>query len=205
MEKTLLQVTVTETGENRDYWATRPYVGDQAAAVRAADLIVAPWEDFREGQPVLFPESSSDLIAQLREAFGDRMAVAVDAEGYAEIALYGKASRLPTLIVTTLLLPALAGALGDTIHDRFAGAPPAATVEMRVVVEGDHGRCISVEYKGPPDRALETVMSEVDRCLPGGGAATPAPAAPTRAAPTPAPGPRALPPGSADGDPERLA
>ena len=190
MDKTLLQVTVLETGHGRDYWATRPYVGDQSAALRAADLIVAPWEDFREGQAVLFPESSTDLIAQLREVFGDRMAVAADADGYAEIALYGKASRLPTLFVTALLLPALAGALGDTIHDRFADALPTATVEMRVVVEGDHGRCISVEYKGPPDRALDTILAEVNRCLP---------------APAAAPAPRALPPGTAGGHPVQRA
>lgn len=197
LEKTLLQVTVLETGHDRDYWATRPYVGDQAAAVRAADLIVAPWEDFREGQPVLFPESSTDLIAQLREVFGDQLAVAVDTDGYAEIALYGKASRLPTLFVTYVLLPALAGALGDTIHDRFAGAVPTATVEMRVVVESEHGRCISVEYKGPPDRALDTVIAEVDRCFPKAAAPTSAPA--------PAPAPRALPPATPGGDPERRA
>ena len=188
MDRTLLQVTVLETGHDRDYWATRPYVGDQSAAVRAADVIVAPWEDFREGQPVLFPESSTDLITQLREVFGDQLAVAVDANGYAEIALYGKASRLPTLFVTALLLPALAGALGDVIHDRFAGEPPTATVEMRVVVEGDHGPCISVEYKGPPSRALDTVMSEVERCLPAA-----------------APAPDALPPNSTGRDTERGA
>lgn len=52
------------------------------------------------------------------------------------------------------------------IHDVVAKGSPTDTVEMKVIVEGEHGKCISIEYKGEPGRALDTLTKEAERCLP---------------------------------------
>lgn len=165
MERTFLHIDVKETSHNREYWASRPFLGDQAAKVRSADILIVPWEDFREGQAVLFPQGTSDFFLRLQKAGAD-VALAVDSKQYAEIALHAKAWRIPTLVVSALLLPALAGFLGDVLHDAVTDVGANDTIEMKVIVEGSNGRCISVDYKGAPSRALDTILDEAERCLP---------------------------------------
>ena len=63
----LFSVQTTESEKNREYWATRPWISpDLASLVRSLDVFVLPWEDFREGQPILFPPGTGPLASDLR-------------------------------------------------------------------------------------------------------------------------------------------
>jgi hypothetical protein len=43
---------------------------------------------------------------------------------------------------------------------------PSSSIEMQVIVDPQHGKCISVQYKGPPSDALVTITREIEKCLP---------------------------------------
>lgn len=166
LDRTLFEIRVKESDQNREYWVNKPWLQDRRADVRCADILVLPWVDFREEGETLFPLGTADIVAMIAAATDLTVGVAVDRTGYKEILLHSKEHRFPTLLVNSLILPAVAGVLSNLATDAIKGVQGPATVELRVIVEGDHGRCISVDYKGPPDRLSTELLDEVNRCLP---------------------------------------
>jgi hypothetical protein len=168
LKRTLFRVEVSETDRGRDYWATRPWSDEESsAAVRSADLVVAPWENFREEGSALFPQGSGDIYRDLRVDLPQvSIAVAISQSKYQEIALHAHEFRIPTLLVTAMLLPALGQVIGNRIDRWLPGFQTDASVDMEVIVEGSRGRCISVKYKGPKDSLVDTILSQTERCLP---------------------------------------
>lgn len=165
VNRTLLKVTVSETDEDRDFWATRPWARDNAEGIRKAEIIVVPWINFRKDAEVLFPQGTTDIVLSLREALP--IVVGVDRSAYAEVALYANIKRLPVIFVTSLMVPALAGALGNILSDQVTRSQPTEFIEMRLIVESQGSPCISIEYKGPPGRAVDTLLDYIERCVPG--------------------------------------
>lgn len=166
MDRTLFHVEVKESNEGRSYWLDRPWAQAQRSAMRDADILVIPWEDFREGFPALFPQGTAEFATRLRETTGSSVAIAVDKDQYQEITLHSDVKRYATLLITLVTLPAIANAIGTMLADAIKGAKPGDSVELKLLIE-DHGdKCISIEYKGPPDRAVDTVLREAERCLP---------------------------------------
>jgi hypothetical protein len=166
MDRTLFHVEVKESSQGRSYWLDRPWMQTQRLAARDADILVVPWENFREGFPAVFPQGTSQFVVQLREATGSTVAIAIDKDQYVEITLHSNVKRYATLLVTLVALPTVASTIGNLLSHAIEGAKPDDTVELKLLVE-DHGdKCISIEYKGPPGRAVETVVKEAERCLP---------------------------------------
>ena len=75
--------------------------------------------------------------------------------------------------MTAVLLPTIAQILGDRVEKLLFEQPPAATVELEVIVEQEHGKCFSLRYKGPPSEIVETLTKEAERCLRPPGKKTP--------------------------------
>ena len=165
-DRTLYEVRVKETDRNREYWVSRPWLDERRDEVREADILIVPWENFRNEEATLFPRGTTDIAAKVREFSGLSVAIAVDRLAYKEIMLHSKEHRLPTIFVREILLPTLAGILATLAADAVLHGSPDDKVEVSVIVEGKQGRCISVEYKGPANRLAETVVQEAERCLP---------------------------------------
>lgn len=166
LNRTFLTVEVAETDKDRAYWASRPWLTN-ADDVRSADVIVVPWENFRENKPALFPEGSGDFYRELSKAVADkRLAVAIDRNKYEEIALHADAKRLATLFVTMLALPILTGLLSAKIDHWLSDPAPPEAVEIEIIVEGNWGHCLSIKYKGPPSEMIDTISKQAEKCLP---------------------------------------
>jgi hypothetical protein len=166
LDRTLYEIRVKETDRNREYWVSRPWLADRRDEVREAAILIVPWENFRNEEATLFPRGTTDVAARIREVSGVSVAIAVDRLAYKEIMLHSKEHRLPTIFVREVLLPTLVGILATLAADAVMHGTPNDTVEVSVIVEGEQGRCISVEYKGPATRLAETVVKETERCLP---------------------------------------
>lgn len=166
-EKRILRIEVTETSRGREYWATRPWAQEVIADIRAGDIVLVPWENFREGQSALYPQGTGDIYKRVRDALADKkVVVGIAKTQYAEVALHGRAWRLPTFLVTVLVFPALAQVLGNRLDEWLSEAKPKDTVHLELIVEGPKGRCVAIKYEGPKDRLLYAVGDEVKRCFP---------------------------------------
>lgn len=165
-ERTLFEISVKESDQSREYWLDRPWLSERRAEVQQADILVVPWEDFRENQPALFPQGAADLVRQIAQYGSLSLALAIDEDQYSEILLHSKMHRVPTMLITLVALPAFAGMLGNLMTDLVKGGSKQDQVQMKLIVEGDHGRCIALEYQGPPDRLADTLIKEAERCLP---------------------------------------
>jgi len=166
--RTVFSLSIAETDCSRDYWATREWVSPAAQAdIRSSAIIAVPWENFRDGEKALFPQGTADVIALVRKAFNDKeIAVGIDREFYKEIALHGREWRLPTFLVTAVLVPALVQVLGNRIDNALFSPTEKDSVEVELIVEGSRGRCMSLKYKGPPSRLIETLTNETKNCFP---------------------------------------
>lgn len=165
LDRTLFEISVKESDRGREYWLDRPWLKDRRNDVRSADILVVPWEDFREGAPALYPQGSADFIRDLSRYGSLTFELAIDEEEYREILLHSKLIRLPVMVVTLVALPALAGMLGNLMSDAVKGNDKPDQVEMSVIVQ-DHGCNIWVNYKGPPDRLADSLRQEASRCFP---------------------------------------
>ncbi len=57
------EIEVTDSILDRNYWVDRPWVSPASAVNwQGADVLVVPWEAFREGRAALFSEGTSDLV-----------------------------------------------------------------------------------------------------------------------------------------------
>ena len=166
LDRTLFEISVKESDHGREYWLERPWLSDRRPEVQRADILIVPWEDFRDNEPALFPQGAADFVRRLAEYGSLSMELAIDEDRYHEILLHSKMHRVPTMLVTLLALPALAGMLGNLMTDLVKGSGNSDQVKMKLIVEGAHGRCIALEYEGPPERLADTLIKEADRCFP---------------------------------------
>ena len=166
--RTLFKVDVSQTGRDREYWATRPWVsGELVQEIRAADVLLTPWENFRDGHPALFPQGTTDFARMLaRHLTEKRIAVAIDTERFEEIALHARQLRWPTIMVTAVLLPLLVNILTEFGKKLLDEHPSDQTVQFSVIVEGRHRHCIEIDYKGPPNDLARMITEQAEKCLP---------------------------------------
>lgn len=168
LNRTFYRVDVSETEHDRNYWAVKMADSPELVAqIRSADLLFVPWENRGKEGSIGFPSGTAEFYQTISKQLAPGNAVlASTPDGYCEIVLHANEVRWPTLFVSTVLLTALGNILSTEIEKLISSPAPPTTVEVQVVVEGDRGKCISVQYKGPPGRLVETLMTETERCLP---------------------------------------
>lgn len=166
IERTLFEISVKESDCNREYWLKKPWLATRRNDIQDTDVLVVPWENFRENEPALFPKGSIDVVAELSDCGPLSIAFAVDDDHYVEILLHSKKLRMPAMLVTYIAFPALAGMLGNLMSDALKRDTEVDQVEMKIIVQGENGQCIALEYSGPPGRLAETMVDQVARCFP---------------------------------------
>jgi hypothetical protein len=167
MDKTLFSLTVAETERNRNFWTTQSWItGVTATTARKSDVLILPWDDFRDGHPALFPQGTTDFIKALRARTNHSLAIAVDQSSYREIALHAFEWRLPKILCNTLVIPVFLNVLASYIYEELQSHPDTQIVQQELIVDDEQGRCISIQYKGPPNDLVETFKQQISACFP---------------------------------------
>jgi hypothetical protein len=166
-DKLILSIELSETERTRHYWLAKFH---QKSVVAAADdeasILLAPWEQFRDGKD-LFPQGTSDFFKFIQAKRPDvPVAIAVSEDEYREITLHGNEFRLPTALIKETLVAVFVGLCAEYLMHNQAH-PTKDIVQLEVIVEGPSRKCISVKYKGPPGKLADRILEEIDRCLPG--------------------------------------
>jgi hypothetical protein len=165
-DRTLFSIEIAETRRDRAYWTFKPWVADELRdAIGSADVLVLPWEDFRQDKPALFPEGAADFVRGVRaDLTSVKLELAIDKDKYEEIALYANEWRLPTLLCTSIILPILTGVVANHV-DRWVSGTPEAIIELEVIIQKENHKCFSVKYKGPSTRIAETITDQMKACF----------------------------------------
>jgi hypothetical protein len=174
LSTTIFRVDVSETDGDRNYWASQAGLSsDAVTAIRSADIVLVPWES-RGAERSTFPVGTTDFFRSLSRLLGEgTVAIAADPAEYVELALHSNETRWPSILVNTVFLSALATVLGDEVEKLISRSGPQASIELTVTVENERGKCVSVSYKGPPNRLVDTLVQETARCFPQGPDAKP--------------------------------
>lgn len=165
-EQILFKIEVKESKRTRSYWEDEARFPSLREGLRSADILILPWEDFRDGHDFLYPQGTSELYKSLLSAVDAKVILVAVEEEYREIALHSRSWRLPTILVDKVFLPAVAGVLAMAIYGAFETIGEDDSIEISLLVEGDNGRCVELSYQGPPSRSIESILSEVESCFP---------------------------------------
>lgn len=165
--KTLMRISVEETTKTRHYWACRPSINENTAKkILTSDVLIVPWEN-RSGTGDTFPQGTTTFYRRISKELGSSMIVfAVERENYQELSLHADHIRWPTVAVTTVVFGIVASVIANEITRLIHQPKPPETMEMELIVENSSGVCISIQYSGPPSRALDTIVTEARMCFP---------------------------------------
>lgn len=165
-------ITVERTEKGREYWAKRPFVGDLIAGrIRDADLVIVPWEGFRDFDGPVFPVGTESFYTFMKENMpsGSIVEVAVDDDKYTEVALHGALVIVGTVLVTGLggiALNVISGLITEYVKSRFPkmfvpqASASADRIRVQVIVDSVSGGVLGMTYEGPP-QLLESELADV--------------------------------------------
>lgn len=169
LSKKLFSVSTSETDKVRAYWRGKRWLDEGAASgIAAAKIFILPWEDFREGVSATYPQGTADFLHELREALPADMPVAFyePESGYSEVALHSKVWRFPVIFLSAVAVPVLVNVLSEQINNFLPDKKPDDTIELTIIAEGETGRCIQIDYSGPSEDIPESILGQVEKCLP---------------------------------------
>ncbi|CAM3660395.1 hypothetical protein [Litorimonas haliclonae] len=168
LETIYFSVTTSEASEDLHYWATRDSFNKTTRQrIMDADIILIPWDRKRDEIGDSFPSGTEAFFKAIQESLGHgKIAIAANEGEFSELALHSNEVRLPTLLATIVILPIALNLLSAQI-DRYVTSPkPPATIEMSLVIDGQDGHCVKIDYKGPPKDVIATFEDQINRCFP---------------------------------------
>lgn len=172
-----LEVSATE--KNSSFWLGQGLARQNFREVSAAEVLIVPFKDFREGVPFAFHQDTPSFARYLAKNLAGQAKIEVlaDDEEYIEIALHGASIRLSTIVVSAVIAPVMINLLSSYIYDELK-AKPGDTVEMSLVIEDNHCRAMHVGFKGDAKdfvSAADRVRQIARECMEPKGRAAPQP------------------------------
>lgn len=141
-------VSVAETVESKEFWIGQGLAPGHEDALQAADVLIVPLKDFRQGVPVAFHQDTPALFRYLASELGDlKVEICSSEEEYVEVSLHSKSFRLSGMVVTYVVAPLLINLLSSYIYDHLK-AQPKDSVEVGLIVEDHECKAFKFEFKG---------------------------------------------------------
>lgn len=151
-EQQFVSFQATETAEKRGFWLDQPWIEEvRRPELVAAPILAVPTVRGAEEGPI-FPHGTGEFLERLRELVGEEtsIAVAIRAEDYEELALHGKAWRLPTLFVSAVAVPMVVNIFSNRLDELLPGHHAGDVAEATLIIEAPNHRSLKVTYKGDP-------------------------------------------------------
>ncbi len=156
-------VSCIETNKNSSYWARKQLKHTELRdAILSSDILLLPYEGFRDYQGLVFPVNTEELFAQLKETLPDniRIDVAVSDDDYVELSLRSDLLHIADILVEYVLAPILVAFLADYIKNRLRRRYDQTNVKTSFFIE-DVGKTtrktVRVSYEGPATEFEKTM------------------------------------------------
>lgn len=142
-------IEISATEQDRSFWLGQGLARQHFEEVSAAEILIVPLKDFREGVPFAFHQDTASFARYLSKKLAGQAKIEVlaDDEEYIEIALHGASIRISTIVVSVVVAPLLVNLLSSYIYDELK-AKPSDSVEMSLVIEDHDCRAMRVGFKG---------------------------------------------------------
>lgn len=142
-------LTVSETPESKEYWLQQGLGKGLEETLSAADALLVPEKDFREGVKFVFHQDTTTLFKYLSsQLLGDvSIEILSNDEEYLEISLHSSSFRLGKIVVSYVAAPLLVGLLTNYLYDQMK-AKPTDRVEASLVVEDHQCRSFQFSFQG---------------------------------------------------------
>jgi hypothetical protein len=164
-----------QTNETRKYWVAQGLGTQHLDQLVAADALIVPEKDFREGVPFVFHQDTTILYKYLAEQLQGQIdiEICVSDDEYVEISLHSATFRISKIVMSYVAAPLIVGLLTNYLYDVLK-AKPTDTVEVSLVVENHQCRGFRFDFKGEARdfHLLSDKVNELARdCIAGSGKA----------------------------------
>jgi hypothetical protein len=141
-------VTVVQSTESKQFWLAQGLGAGHEPDLEAADVLIVPVKDFREGVPFAFHQDTPALYRFLvAELGGLKVEICANDEEYVEVSLHSQSFRLSSIVVTYVAAPLLINLVSSYIYDHLK-AKPTDAVEVSLVIEDHECKMFKFAFKG---------------------------------------------------------
>lgn len=128
-----------------------------------ANVVIMPWENFRELDVPVFPDGTADFFQAIRNSSTLELLpeVAVVDEQYSEVALHADQVITPTLFVTSFFAPVVTKFVADWLARRLLERAKHSDVKFKMYIEDVHGNTRLFSYEGPVNSFDSLVSSQL--------------------------------------------
>jgi len=142
-------LVVTLTDESRQTWLDIDLGSGYQAEIAAANVLIVPERDFRNGIKYVFFQDTINLLNFFQTELNGKLTVEICAndEEYLELALHSATFRISKILVEVIVAPLIVDLLSTYISDELK-AKPTDTVELSIVIEDHDCKSFEFKYKG---------------------------------------------------------
>lgn len=142
-------IAVSEVTEGKAYWLQLGLARGHMAEVSAADALIVPEKNFRQGVPYVFHQDTTTLYHYLKKNLNSRFSIEVCADDheFVEISLHSASFRISKIVTSAAVAPLLVNLLSSYLYD-YMRAKPTDNVEVSLVIEDHECRAFKFDFKG---------------------------------------------------------
>jgi len=134
--------------------------------IKAADILLLPYADFRGYQNCLFPEQTYQFYTHLmKEAKKQSLTVdlAVSYEDYKEIELHADVVNIADVLIQWVLFPVVTGMISTYLYDLVRQRKKKINANIKISVE-KNGKAKTIHFEGDIEN-FERAMKSIDETI----------------------------------------
>jgi hypothetical protein len=155
-------IKIEKTELNFEHWSETETLSSRLReSIRQAELVVVPFEGFREYPGPVFPAGTEDLFQFLREK-SNTVEIAIEDADYKEISVHFDVITLATITVREVALALGAAWVIEYVKARVGSHSAQTEVRANIIVDRRNGKkrnAMQISYQGPAE-AFENAMKE---------------------------------------------
>lgn len=137
--------------------------------IKKANILLLPYEDFREGVEYCFTEYAMEFLQYLRTNSDDRVIadIAISDEKYCAIEMHSLLLDVGIFIATNVVLSAAVNILSSFIYDKIKSMHEKrenVNVRVEIIVQNENGASKSIKYDGLASD-FDAVKSTVEKII----------------------------------------
>jgi hypothetical protein len=164
-EKSKIQISDATVSFN-DVYQNSNLPPELLEKIKTADILLLPYEDFREYQNCLFPEQTYQFYTHLtKEAEKQHLSVdiGVSDEDYKEIELHADVVNIADVLIQWVLFPVVAGMISAYLYDLVRQRKKKMNANIKITVE-KNGKAKTVNFEGDIEN-FERAMKSIDETI----------------------------------------